>query len=90
MSTVLASRPDLGNLRQATRQDLELLRRELKHEVRLLKLDIDHRFAVLDVTIDSLQRQLSHVAATHRQCVLALLGAMVIASFCVFLAFVSL
>jgi len=78
MKAVLASRQEPGLLHQA-----------LGHEVRLMKLDMDHRFAMLDLTIDSLQRELSHAAATQRQCVLALLGSMVISSFCVLLAFMS-
>ena len=76
MNAVLASRPDLVSLRQ-----------DLGHEVRLLKLDTDHRFAMLDLKIGNLHRELSHAAATQRQCLLTLLGALVITSFCVMLAF---
>jgi hypothetical protein len=65
------------------------LHQELRHEVRLMKLNMDHRIAMLDLTIDSLQRELADAAATQRQCVLALVGAMVFGSFCMLLAFMS-
>lgn len=63
------------------------LHQELRHEVRFMKLEMDHRIAMLDLTIDSLQRKLADAAATQRQCIHALVGAMVITSFCVLLAF---
>jgi hypothetical protein len=44
---------------------------------------------MLDLTIDGLQRQLADAAATQRQCVHALVGAMVFSSFCMLLAFAS-
>jgi hypothetical protein len=87
MSAVLTSSSDFENPKLATRQDLASLRQELGHEVRLLKLDMDHRYAMLDLKIGNLHRELSHSAATQRQCLLALLGALVITSFCVMLAF---
>lgn len=65
------------------------LHQELRHEVRLMKLDMDHRIAMLDLTLDGLQRQLADAAATQRQCVHALVGAMVISSICMLLAFAS-
>lgn len=85
MSAVSANRLDFENPMLATRQDLASLRQELGHEVRLLKLDMDHRYAMLDLKIDSLHRELAHAAATQRQCLLALLGALVVFSFCVIL-----
>jgi hypothetical protein len=65
------------------------LHQELRHEVRLMKLDMDHRSAMLDLTIDGLQRQLADAAATQRQCIHALVGAMVISGFCMLLAFAA-
>jgi len=56
------------------------LHQGLRHEVRLMKLDL---------TIDSLQRELALATATQRQCIHALVGAMVISGFCMLLAFVS-
>jgi hypothetical protein len=50
---------------------------------------MDHRIAVLDLTIESLQRELSDTAATQRQCFRTLVGAMLVSSFCVMLAFIS-
>lgn len=85
MSAVSANRLDFENPMLATRQDLASLRQELGHEVRLLKLDMDHRCAMLDLRIDSLHRELAHAAATQRQCLLALLGALIVFSFCVML-----
>lgn len=81
MSSALATL-DFENPRLATRQDVAMLRQELGHEVRLLKQDLDHRFAMLDLKI-------SHAAATQRECVLALSGALVFSSFCVLLAFLT-
>jgi hypothetical protein len=54
-----------------------------------MKLNMDHRIAMLDLTIDSLQRQLAEAEVTQRQCFRALVGAMVISSVCMLLAFVS-
>lgn len=65
------------------------LHQELRHEVRLMKLDMDHRIALLDLTIDGLQRQLADAAVAQRQCVHALVGAMIICSICMLLAFAS-
>lgn len=65
------------------------LNQELRHEVRLMKLDMDHRVAMLDLTIDGLQRQLADAAVTQRQCVHALVGAMVFSSICMLLAFMT-
>jgi len=56
------------------------LHQVLRHEVRLMKLDL---------TIDSLQRELALATATQRQCIHALVGAMVISGFCMLLAFMT-
>jgi hypothetical protein len=65
------------------------LHQELRHEVRLMKLNMYHRIAMLDLTIDSLQRELADAAATQRQCIHALVGAMFISGFCMLLAFMT-
>lgn len=65
------------------------LHQELRQEVRLMKLDMDHRIAMLDLTIDSLQRELADAEATQRQGFRSVIGAMVISSFCMLLAFMT-
>lgn len=90
MNNALASRSDFENPQLATRHDLASLRQELRHEVRLLNLDTDHRCAMLELKLVGLQRQLEHETTTQRVCLRYLVGAMVIASFCVLLAFIRI